>query len=210
MNDRGALIIISGFSGVGKGTIVRRLTERYEDYVISISVTTRKPREGEVDGREYFYLTEDEFSEMAESGKLIEYAGYVGHHYGTPREPVEKALAEGLNIILEIEIQGALKVRAQYPDAILVFVLPPSVEELKRRLDLRGTESDREITHRLRRAAEEAEGIEEYDYILVNDDIEECVDRLHSIVECCTSRVEVNLDLIDRIREELNRSLEGE
>ena len=135
MSKKGLILVISGFSGVGKGTVVRRLMEKYDNYALSVSVTTRKPREGEVNGREYFFITEEEFAALEADGGLLEGAGYVGHHYGTPRDYVMGRLEEGKDMILEIEIQGALQIKKKYPEAILVFVVPPSARVLKDRLD---------------------------------------------------------------------------
>lgn len=210
MNKKGLILVVSGFSGVGKGTVVKRLLEKYSNYALSISATTRAPREGECHGREYFFVTEEEFSEMAENGKLIEYAGYVGHHYGTPRAYVEGRLEEGQDIILEIEIQGALNVKKQYPDAVLVFVLPPDAKTLKNRLIGRGTESLEVIEQRMKRAVEESEGMEEYDYLLINDELETCVEEIHRIMQCEHKKAAVNTELISNIRNDLKQFVEGE
>ena len=161
MDNQGVLAVISGFSGAGKGTLMRALLERYDNYALSISATTRAPREGEVDGREYFFKTREEFEQMIEHDELVEYAQYVGNYYGTPKEYVFSNLKAGKDVLLEIEIQGALKVRRQFPDALLLFVTPPSAEVLKNRLIGRGTETMDVIEHRLARALEEAEGLEE-------------------------------------------------
>ena len=201
--SKGVLTVVSGFSGAGKGTVMRRLLEKYDDCVLSISVTTRKPREGEVDGRDYFFRTKEEVEAMIEADELLEYAQYVENYYGTPRAYVEEMLSRGKNVILEIEIQGALKVKERFPEAILIFVMPPSAEELKRRLVGRGTESMDVIHARLRRAVEEAEGMDSYDYILINDDIASCTERLHQMIRVQHSRVSNNLAFLSQIREEL-------
>ena len=169
MNRKGILIIVSGFSGAGKGTIMKELTSRYEQYALSVSATTRAPRPGEEDGVAYFFRTKKEFEQMIEDGALIEYARYVDNYYGTPKAYVEKQLNMGKDVILEIEIQGALKVKKKMPNTLLLFVTPPNAEELKRRLVNRGTESLEVIESRLSRASEEAKGMSEYDYILIND-----------------------------------------
>ena len=182
MDRKGILVVVSGFSGSGKGTLMKALVEKYHQYALSISATTRQPRPGEENGREYFFVTREAFQKMAEENALIEYAQYVENYYGTPREYVEKQLASGRDVILEIEIQGALRIKEQYPDALLLFVTPPSAEELKRRLTNRGTESAEVIEARLKRAAEEAEGVEAYDYIVVNDELEACTERLHQLI----------------------------
>ena len=203
MKSKGILIVISGFSGAGKGTLMKKLVEEYEGYDLSISATTRQPRPGEEDGREYFFLTKEEFEQRIADDALIEYAQYCGNYYGTPKDYVERQMALGRDVILEIEIQGALAVRKKYPDAILLFVTPPSAEELRRRLSGRGTETAEVIDKRLRRAAEEAQGIEEYDYILINDDLETCVKELHAIIDAAHHAPVRNEEFIEKIRQEL-------
>lgn len=205
MNRKGILVVVSGFSGSGKGTLMKALMEKYQQYALSISATTRQPRAGEVDGREYFFVSREAFQKMIEENALIEYAQYVENYYGTPREYVEKQLAAGRDVILEIEIQGALRIREQYPDALLLFVTPPSAEELKRRLIGRGTESEEVIEARLRRAVEEAKGVEAYDYIVVNDQLEACTERLHQLIEAQHSRIGLQKDFLDQIRQELKQ-----
>lgn len=203
MKSKGILIVVSGFSGAGKGTLMKKLVEEYEGYALSISATTRDPRPGEENGREYFFLTKEEFEQRIANNALIEYAQYCGNYYGTPRDYVEQQMALGRDVILEIEIQGALAVRKQYPDAILLFVTPPSAEELRRRLSSRGTETAEVIEERLRRAAEEAQGIEEYDYILINDDLETCVKEFHEIIDVAHRAPVRNEEFIEKIRQEL-------
>ena len=203
MDRKGILVVVSGFSGSGKGTLMKALVEKYHQYALSISATTRQPRPGEENGREYFFVTREASLKMAEENALIEYAQYVENYYGTPREYVEKQLASGRDVILEIEIQGALRIKEQYPDALLLFVTPPSAEELKRRLTNRGTESAEVIEARLKRAAEEAEGVEAYDYIVVNDDLEACTERLHQLIEAQHSRTSLQKEFLNRIRAEL-------
>ena len=203
MAQKGILVVVSGFSGVGKGTLMRRLTEKYDDYALSISATTRQPREGEKDGREYFFHTKEEFEKMISEDALVEYACYCGNYYGTPSAYVEEQRNAGRDVILEIEIQGALKIREKFPDALLLFVMPPSAKVLKERLIGRGTESSEIIEARLKRAAAEAEGVENYDYMLVNDDLEVCVEEMHSLISCQRNRVNRNLDFIQQLREEV-------
>lgn len=203
MNKQGMLVVVSGFSGAGKGTIMKELLKRYDNYALSISATTRSPREGEVDGREYFFVTEERFQEMIEQDALIEYARYVNHYYGTPKEYVLSQMEQGKDVILEIEIQGALKVKKRFPEAILVFVMPPSADELKRRLVGRGTESMDVINARLRRAAEEAEGMEAYDYILINDKLDVCVEEMHRMIQVQHNRASGNMAFLSQMREEL-------
>ena len=188
MNQQGILVVVSGFSGAGKGTLRKELLKRYDNYALSVSATTRQPREGEKDGEDYFFVNREYFQQMIEEGRLVEYAQYVNHYYGTPRDYVEKKMAEGKDVILEIEIQGALKVKKRFPDALLIFVTPPSAGELRRRLVGRGTETIEVINARLRRAAEEASGMEAYDYLLINDEIDACVEQMHRLSLCSTVR----------------------
>ncbi len=208
---KGILIVLSGFSGSGKGTIMKELMKKYSDrYALSISATTRQPRLGEADGVEYFFKTKEQFEEMIAQDKLIEYARYVENYYGTPKSYVEEQLASGKDVILEIEIQGALKVKEKFPDTVLLFVTPPSAEALKERLTGRGTETAEVIASRLSRAVEEAEGIEEYDYLVVNDVLEDCVEEVHAIIQNEHARVPRNIDTINNMRKELKSFSKGE
>ncbi|MBO4337205.1 MAG: guanylate kinase [Lachnospiraceae bacterium] len=209
-DKQGALIVISGFSGAGKGTLVSKLLEDYDNYALSISMTTRQPRPGEVDGVHYHFSTDEEFEKIIEDGGMIEYAGYCGHYYGTPRAFVEENLKNGKDVILEIEIQGARKVRRQFPGAVLLFVMPPSGQELYQRLTKRGTETKDVIKKRMWRAVDESEGIDEYDYIVVNDDIGECAANVNSIVKAAHQRPGQNEELISRVRQELKSILKSE
>ena len=167
MNKEGILIVVSGFSGAGKGTIMKALLERYDNYALSISATTRNPRPGEEEGKAYFFKTTEEFEKMIAKDDLIEYAMYVGNYYGTPKAYVEEQLRAGKDVILEIEIQGALKVKEKFPSTLLLFVTPPSAEELRKRLEGRGTETQEVIDGRMKRAIEEAEYMDQYDYLLI-------------------------------------------
>lgn len=209
MGKRGILLVVSGFSGAGKGTLMKELVKRYKNYALSISATTRSPREGEADGREYFFKSVEEFERMIAEDALIEYACYVGNYYGTPRAYVEEQLSRGRDVILEIEIQGARKVKKRFPNTLLLFVSPPSAEVLKARLTGRGTETSEVIAQRLARAAEEAEGMEDYDYFVVNDVLEECVEQVHRIVEGERSRVFRNKERMEAIRAELKEFQKG-
>ena len=200
--SKGILVVVSGFSGAGKGTVMKRLLEKYDDYALSVSVTTRAPRPGEEDGIAYFFRSREEFEQLIREDALIEYAQYVENYYGTPRSYVEEQLQAGRNVILEIEIQGAMKIKEKIPEALLVFVTPPTVEELERRLTGRGTETAQVIADRLARASEEAEGMGQYDYILVNDTVEECVDHLHQIIVSEHSRVSRNAEFIADIQKQ--------
>ena len=198
--SRGVLVVVSGFSGAGKGTIMKSLMAKYDNYALSVSATTRNPRPGEEDGREYFFRTREEFEKMIDQDQLIEYAQYVGNYYGTPKAYVEEQLSQGRDVILEIEIQGARKIKKKFPDAVLVFVTAPSMEELKERLVGRGTETQTVIRQRLARASQEAEGVEEYDYLLVNDELDQAVDRLHNIIQSEHFAMKRNLDFIRKVQ----------
>lgn len=210
MKRKGILVVVSGFSGAGKGTLMKNLIKTYDNYALSISMTTRQPREGEEEGREYFFVSREIFEEKAEQGGLIEYACYCGNYYGTPREYVETQLERGRDVILEIEIQGALKVKEKFPTALLLFVMPPSAAQLKERLAGRGTETPEVMEKRLCRAAEEAKGIERYDYIVENDDLEICTRELHSIIRAAHNAVGRNEEWIENMRQELNVLVKGE
>ena len=209
MTSKGILIVVSGFSGAGKGTLMRKLLETYDNYALSISMTTRAPREGEQHGVEYFFTTKEDFEKKIAENQLIEYATYCGNYYGTPKEYVEEQLAAGKDVILEIEIQGALQIKKKFPECLLLFVTPPSAKELERRLVGRGTETPQVIADRLARAAEESEGIEAYDYIVVNDDLEECVKQLHSMVMNAHYAPNRCAEFIKEIREELKQFSKG-
>lgn len=209
MEQRGILMVLSGFSGAGKGTLVKALLKKYNDYALSISMTTRAPREGERDGVEYFFSTREKFEETIAGNGLIEYALYCGNYYGTPRAYVEEQMTAGKNVILEIEIQGALKIKEKFPESLLIFVTPPGADELKRRLEGRGTESADVIAQRLARATEESEGIEAYDYIVVNDDLDTCVDEVHRLVEAARRAPVRCQEFIKEIREELKEFSKG-
>ncbi|HAE45358.1 MAG TPA: guanylate kinase [Lachnospiraceae bacterium] len=211
MRNTGFLIVLSGFSGSGKGTIMKELLERYPDeYALSISATTRAPREGEEDGREYFFKTREEFREMIRNDELLEYAQYVDNYYGTPKSYVNEQLANQKNVVLEIEIQGALKIREQFPDALLLFVTPPSAGVLKDRLTGRGTETEDVIHSRLARAVDEADGCEVYDYLIINDDLDTCVEEIHQIILGEQKKMRHQLSTIEAIKNELKQFVKGE
>ena len=182
MQEKGKLIVISGPSGAGKSTVVFKAIEGREDVCFSTSVTTRKPRPGEVDGREYFFVDPDRFKEMVENDELLEHAEYVANSYGTPRAYVEDKLEAGLNVLLDIEVQGARQVHEKMPDAVKVFIIPPSLEELEKRLKGRGTDTERAIEARLIRARQEYQEADFYDYLIINDDADKAAKELSAII----------------------------
>ena len=201
--DKGILIVVSGFSGAGKGTLMKKLLETYDNYALSVSATTRAPRQGETHGKEYFFKSVEEFEKMIAQDELIEYAKYVDNYYGTPESYVTSQLEAGRDVILEIEIQGALKVKEKYPDTLLLFVTPPSAEELKARLIGRGTESMEVIEARMKRAIEEAQYMDSYDYLIVNDDIDTCMEEMHQVIQAEHKKVNHCQKMIEQIRKEL-------
>lgn len=210
MGQKGILIVISGFSGAGKGTLVKELLRRHEkDYALSISMTTRAPRPGERDGVEYFFTDREHFEETIRQDGLIEYASYCGNYYGTPKAYVEEQLSKGRNVILEIEIQGALKIKEKFPESLLIFVTPPNAGELKRRLEGRGTESEEVIASRLARAAEESEGVEFYDYLVVNDKLEESAEEVHHLVAAARRAPVRREEFVKGIRDQLHSFAKG-
>ena len=204
LNKRGILIVLSGFSGAGKGTVVKRIMEKYSDaYALSISMTTRSPRTGEKDGEHYFFVSREQFEQTLAENGLIEHAQYCGNYYGTPKEYVEKQLAAGKNVILEIEIQGALIVKEKNPETLLMFVTPPSAKELKTRLVGRGTETMEQIEARMKRAIDEAPIMDKYDYIVINDEVENCVDKIHELVDAAKHSADRNREFIEMMKKEL-------
>ena len=196
MSEKGKLIVISGPSGAGKSTVVFKALEGRSDFCFSTSVTTRSPRPGEVDGREYFFIDRETYDRMVEQGELLEHAEYVNNGYGTPRAFVEQKLNEGLNVVLDIEIQGARQVRSRMPEAVMIVIIPPSLEELRRRLVNRGTDSMEAIEGRLARAKEEYAEAEGYDYLIVNDKIEDAAAAFAAIVLAEHLRFDDRKDLL--------------
>ncbi len=202
--------MLSGFSGAGKGTLMKELMKTYDNYALSISMTTRAPRQGEQDGREYFFSTREKFEEKIAQNGLIEYAEYCGNYYGTPRDYVETKLNAGMDVILEIEIQGMRKVKKMFPDMLSLFVTPPDAAELARRLRGRGTETEESVMKRLNTAVLEAEGVEDYEYIVVNDDLKRCVEEIHGIVRAAKRKPVRNEEFINSIRAGLKVLAKGE
>ncbi|SDB09570.1 guanylate kinase [Eubacterium oxidoreducens] len=211
MNKKGVLIVISGFAGAGKGSIVKGLLEHYPGkYALSTSATTRSPRPGEKHGKEYYFLSVEEFEEMIQKDSLIEYANYVGNYYGTPKEYVMKQLEDGQDVILEIEVQGALNVRKSFPDALLLFVTPPTAQILEQRLTGRGTETAAVVKQRMKRAYEESQMMKKYDYLIVNDSLEDAIKQTHSIIQNEHLKISQNCSFIKEIETQLNDFYKGE
>lgn len=193
IDQKGILFILSGPSGVGKGTVRKELFDQDTELKYSISMTTRDIRPGETDGIDYFYKTKEEFEALIKQKQLLEYAKYVNNYYGTPRGYVEKTLAEGHDVFLEIEVQGALQVRENFPEGVFIFLFPPSLEELKNRIVNRGTESQDLVLNRLREARKEIEMMDAYDYVVVNDQVKHAVTKVQSIIQsehCKRERIE--------------------
>lgn len=183
MSKRGTLLVLSGPSGVGKSTVLRKMMDGREDMAFSVSATTRAPRPGEVDGKDYFFITREEFDKMVEQGELLEHAEFVGNCYGTPRSQILQRLEQGITVVLDIEVQGAGQVKALMPEALTVFLAPPSLEALEQRLRGRGTESEEKIRSRLETARKELLLAPTYDYTVVNDDADRAAAELSNILE---------------------------
>lgn len=198
--NKGLLLVVSGPSGVGKGTVCKYLTEKEDDIFLSVSATSRKPRVGEVDGEHYYFLTPEKFKEMVDKDEFLEYANYVSSSYGTPKAPCFAHLDKGESVILEIEVQGGTMVKEKYPDAVLIFIVPPDMPTLKERLTGRGTETQEVIDNRIKRAYEEFEYLDKYDYIVKNDEVVLAADRIKTIIEAEKLKRERN---ISQVRKEL-------
>ena len=196
---RGILTIVSGFAGSGKGTVMKKLISEYDNYALSVSATSRAPRPGEEEGVSYFFKTREEFEEMIEKGLLLEHAEYVGNYYGTPADFVFARMDEGRDVVLEIEMQGAMQVKERYPDTLLIFLTPPSADEIYRRLKGRGTETDEVIDRRMKRAYEETKFIKDYDYLVINDNIDDCTARVHGIIQSAHHTVEHEMTLVESL-----------
>ncbi len=194
MNE-GLVIVVSAPSGGGKGTILKELFKRNSNIKFSVSATTRNPRPGEIDGESYYFIDKNHFEELIVSGKMLEHAEYCGNYYGTPKEPIEKAVKDGFDIVLEIEVQGGAQIKKKIPDCVSVFITPPSMEVLEKRLRNRGTETDEVIKNRLNTALVEIPHAKDYDYIVVNDELEKAVDELESIIKAEKLKYVRNKDL---------------
>lgn len=198
MKNRGVIAVVSGPSGVGKGTICTYLTEKYDDFFLSVSATSRSPRPNEVDGVHYHFKTPEEFKKMIDNDEFLEYAGYVDKFYGTPKAPCYENIEKGVNAILEIEVQGGMKVKKKEPDTVMIFVVPPSMEELESRLRGRGTETEEVILQRLARAKEELLQMKDYDYIVVNNSVEEAAEQIRSILNSESLKTKNMLDIVEK------------
>lgn len=198
---KGLLIVISGFSGAGKGTVVKELVNQY-DYALSISATTRQPRVNERDGEHYFFIDKEDFENKIEENKFFEWAEYCNHYYGTPKDFVYERINDGIDVILEIEVQGAFKIKEQCPEAILIFVTAPTIDELKNRLIGRGTETTEVVHKRIQRAYEEVDMIKDYDYIVINGEVKQCAEDIHTVVMSEHMHVKNAMELPRRLKEQ--------
>lgn len=196
MREKGRLIVISGPSGAGKSTVVAKAVAERDDVCFSTSVTTRKPRTGETDGKEYFFVELDRFREMIENGELLEHAEYCANSYGTPKAYIEQKTAEGFNVLLDVEVQGARQINEKKPDAVKIFIIPPSIEELRKRLQKRGTDTQRAIEARLIRAEQEYAEADFYDYIIINDDADKAAKELSAIITAEKCRYDLRKEYI--------------
>ena len=200
MNEsEGILIVLSGPSGSGKDTVLRRLIEKNNDIRVSISMTTRQMRGGETDGTDYYFVTRDYFEKKIADGEMLEYAQYAGNYYGTPKAPVDEMLREGINVVLEIEVQGAAKIRRMYPDAVTIFLMPPSVSVLEERLRQRGTEDDESLSHRLFIAEQEIRRAGEFNYVVVNDSLDRAVNDFETVIRAEKMKFIRNKNIISEV-----------
>ena len=197
-NKKGILFVVSGPSGCGKGTILAEIL-KYENIYYSVSATTRTPRVGEIDGVNYHFYTKDKFEQLISNDGMLEYASYCDNYYGTPRKPVEDMLLTGKHVILEIEVQGAMKIKEKCPDAVFIFILPPSIKELKRRLNKRGTETEDIINKRINEAEGEIRFASRYDYVMINGELEIAISDLNSIIRAEELKIINSKNMIDEV-----------
>lgn len=197
MNSEGILIVVSGPSGAGKSTVISKAMEKNKNMCFSISATTRSPRPGEQNGREYYFVTGQRFSEMVENDELLEHAAYAGNYYGTPRKPIEDMLSRGCDVVLDIEVQGAEQVKGRMPEAVTVFLTPPSFKELEKRLTGRGTDAKEQIDLRISRAKEELKLVGNYDYIIINSSPAEAAEELRSIIMAEKCKTAKRIDILE-------------
>ena len=199
MFREGLLVVVSGPSGTGKGTILEITKEKTDNVKFSISATTRLPRQGEVDGKNYFFKSVDEFNKMIEDDQLIEWVKYCDNYYGTPKQYVDECIKKGYDVILEIEVEGALNIKKKYPECVSIFILPPSFAELRKRIEGRGTEKSEIIEMRMEKAKSEMQLVDSYDYVIVNDNIQEAVEQLRSILKAEKLKIKRNKDILNEI-----------
>ena len=199
MKNRGLLIVFSGPAGTGKGTVCKEFLKRNSDSVLSVSATTRAPRPGETDGKEYFFVSEKEFKKMISENGFLEYASFCGNYYGTPKDKVEEKLNAGFNVILEIEVQGAMQIKQKVPGAVFVFIAPPSKKILRERIEGRGTETREIIDKRMMIAESELKQIKNYDYVIVNDEVEKAVKSFEDIKNAEKCKVLRNMNFIQEV-----------
>lgn len=199
MLQKGLLVVLSAPSGTGKSTVSRLLVQKNNRLRLSVSATTRAPRKNEVEGKDYFYKTTEEFKKMIENDEFVEWVEYCGNYYGTPKKYIDDSIENGFDVLLEIEVEGAAKIKEKYPDCVLIFMLPPSFEELKRRIVGRGTEKPEIIENRLNQAKKEIKCIDMYDYVVLNDSIDNAINSVNTILEAEKAKVKRNKDLLKQI-----------
>lgn len=199
MFREGLLVVVSGPSGTGKGTLLNNIRQKENNIKFSVSATTREPRDGEVEGVNYFFKTHEEFDSMIKKGELVEWVKYCDNYYGTPKRCIEDTIKSGLDCLLEIEVEGALNIKSIYPDCVSIFILPPSFDELRRRIEGRGTEKPEAIQKRMEKAVKEMKFVDKYDYVVVNDDIEEAVNSIKCILASEKLKLCRNINILERI-----------